>query len=254
MSIKSPSQFTQDEVNQWLVAIGMGSKVAGFRENSIDGTMLMTLTEQDLTNLLGLTTLQARKFQRSLQFSTQLAASASMHDERTKALELHNRELQKEVADLKAMVEALRDPIPQTAVATTTSKPSSSSQTMQPATATTANAKPYVSNTPSSKTPTTTYSTTTTTTTSPYPPTSPQYDPYAPQSAYGTAPPPKGGTGGKVVKGAAGGAAKGALLGVIGGAIAGKPGEGAAIGAAVGGTGGAMKGFGRRNRKQAYHY
>ena len=239
MTIKSPNQFTQEEVSLFLVAIGLGGKVQAFQENSIDGTMLVTLTDQDLTSLLGLTVLQARKFQNSLQFSTHLA-NGSITDQRTKELEVQNQALQREVDDLKAMVKALQEPL-STSKAKSTSKPPPSKTTN------TSSQQPYVSN--QNANPNTTYTTTTTTTQSAYPPsTAPTtYDPYAP-------PPPSSNTGKKVVRGAAGGAAKGALLGVIGGAITGHAGKGAAVGAAVGGTGGAMRGFGQRNKQPTYYY
>jgi hypothetical protein len=113
MSSKSPSQYTQDEVNMWLLSIGLGSKIDVFKNNAIDGTILVTLTEDDLTGAsLQLTTLQARKFQTSLKFATNIVNNCSFEQQqqRIRSLEISNEQLQKENCDLKALLKALQEP------------------------------------------------------------------------------------------------------------------------------------------------
>jgi multidrug efflux pump subunit AcrB len=185
MIIKSPTQYTQDEVNMWLNAIGLGSMIDGFKENAIDGAILMTLTEQDLTgNLLQLTTFQARKFQTSLQFVTNLAnASTSgeqqqqqQQQQRIHSLEVQNEQLQKENVDLKAMLKALNEPNYNTQknknYPPPTALPQSTMSTTPYCTAATTTPQPY------------------TTTTTTYTPQTLTYDPY-----YTPPPPKQGGTG-----------------------------------------------------------
>ena len=43
MPSKAPKDYTQAEVDVWLNSIGLGSKVDAFKENGIDGNMLVTL-------------------------------------------------------------------------------------------------------------------------------------------------------------------------------------------------------------------
>lgn len=50
-----------DEVCIWLNCIGLGDKVDSFRENTIDGDSLLSLTVDDLSEELGLSKLQVRR-------------------------------------------------------------------------------------------------------------------------------------------------------------------------------------------------
>jgi hypothetical protein len=59
--MKTPGEYSVDEVCIWVNAIGLGAKMDGFRENSVDGGMLVGLTLDDLTADLGLNNLQAKK-------------------------------------------------------------------------------------------------------------------------------------------------------------------------------------------------
>ena len=62
-----------DSNSIFLIAIGLGSNTEAFEENGVDGDMIGTLTEEDLTVDLGMSGFQARKFQKSLVFTVDLA-------------------------------------------------------------------------------------------------------------------------------------------------------------------------------------
>jgi type II secretory pathway pseudopilin PulG len=194
--IKSPTQYTQDEVNMWLNAIGLGSMIDVFKENAIDGAILMSLTEQDLTgSLLQLTTFQARKFQMSLQYVTNLANASSsgeqqqqqLQQQRIHSLEVQNQQLQKENADLKAMLKALQEPNYDTRKNKKnppTAPLQSTLSTTRYCTAATTTPQPYTTTTTPQP-----YTTTTTT----YTPQTLTYDPYCTSPL--PPPPTQGGTG-----------------------------------------------------------
>jgi len=103
MPSKSPSEYTQQEVAVWLNSIGLGSKIDGFKENAIDGAMLVTLTPDDLTGDLGFSSLQVRKFQQSLEFANSLAegGGGGGDPEKLQALEEENQRLKQQITDLK---------------------------------------------------------------------------------------------------------------------------------------------------------
>jgi len=69
---KDPSQYSLDEVCLFVNAVGLGAKADAFRENSVDGSMLVTLGPEDFGEL-GLTSLQGKKILRSLEFTAELA-------------------------------------------------------------------------------------------------------------------------------------------------------------------------------------
>jgi SAM domain (Sterile alpha motif)/Glycine-zipper domain len=108
MAPKSPSEFSIDEVAMWLVAIGLGSKAPEFKENGIDGPMLVALSDQDLQTDLGLQNLQLRKFRVSLDFSNGLSEGGGADPARMSQLEAENYKLKKQVADLQAIIDALQ--------------------------------------------------------------------------------------------------------------------------------------------------
>jgi cell division protein FtsB len=111
MPSKSPSQYTQEEVSVWLNSVGLGSKVDVFKENGIDGQMLVTLTEADAMGYLGLSPLQARKFALSLDFAKSLADGngGGGNPQLVEALQRENAQLREEVANLKAINKELQD-------------------------------------------------------------------------------------------------------------------------------------------------
>jgi hypothetical protein len=109
MTGKDPKEYDVDEVCLWLNAIGLDSKVDAFRENAVDGDMLVALTAEDLTNELGLSNLQAKKVLQKLEFSKELAAEGGggggVDDGGIKELEAKISELEAENAALKAQLE-----------------------------------------------------------------------------------------------------------------------------------------------------
>ena len=112
MPSKAPKEYTQAEVNVWLNSIGLGSKIEAFQENAIDGPMLVTLTEEDLTGSMGFTSLQARKFKQSLEFATGLAdggGGGGADAGELAALKEQNAKLAEEIANLKAINKELAD-------------------------------------------------------------------------------------------------------------------------------------------------
>ncbi len=89
----------------WLVSVGLGTHVDGFKMNGIDGAMLVTLTDADLIGDLGFSNLQARKFAQSLEFAKSLAqggggGGGGGSSEQLRALQAENARLREEVASL----------------------------------------------------------------------------------------------------------------------------------------------------------
>jgi hypothetical protein len=93
MSMKSIEHYDADEVAIWLSCIGLGQKSSAFREHGIDGSMLVTLTENEFQEDLGLSRLQAKKVQQQLAFTKKLveASSKNLSDDQ---LIKQNNELQ----------------------------------------------------------------------------------------------------------------------------------------------------------------
>lgn len=56
----SVKDFDNAEVCIWLNVIGLGSKIGPFKENDVDGDLLITLGQDDFTGDLGLSNLQVR--------------------------------------------------------------------------------------------------------------------------------------------------------------------------------------------------
>ena len=128
MPSKHPSEYNQQEVNIFLNSIGLGKHIESFESNGVDGAMIVTLTKEDLTNDLEMSNLQARKFQMSLDFATQLAegggGSGSGDDggadynnetinsleDKIRSLEAENSILKEDVNDLNAVIEDLKGP------------------------------------------------------------------------------------------------------------------------------------------------
>jgi hypothetical protein len=111
MPPKAPQDFSMVEVLMWVTAIGLGSKVDDFKENAIDGAMLVSLQDGDLQGDLGLSNLQCRKFHQSLDFSNSLVAGGGGGPDQSAevaALQQENAKLKAEVADLQAIINTLQ--------------------------------------------------------------------------------------------------------------------------------------------------
>jgi len=273
MSTKKPSQYTQTEVNMWLNAIGLGSKIPAFQENAVDGSLLVTLTPEDLRGDLGLTPIEIEKFNQAMSFVNSIggaggAVGGGGYDgARVMALEQENARLKAEVLDLKEIVKVLQEPSngrggnTQSSYATTPAAAAVPVPAPAPTGYQSASSyDPYAAyQTQPNPAPSQSYGYT------PAPAPSQSYgysqapapsQSYAAPPAYAPAPVPSQSqhksqpAGAPVIAGAAGGATKGAILGAIGGAIAGDAGKGAAMGAAMGAAGGGMKGMAARRRQR----
>ena len=105
--MKDPKDFDLDEVCVWLNAIGLGSKTDAFRENAVDGTMLVTLTEEDMTEL-GLSGLQGKKVTRMVASTRDMVSGGSGSSDKVAQLEKENAELKNEIAALRMQLKELQ--------------------------------------------------------------------------------------------------------------------------------------------------
>jgi uncharacterized protein YdcH (DUF465 family) len=114
--MKDPNEYTIDEVAIWLGCIGLGEKVAPFRENAIDGAMLVTLSKEDLTGDLGLSNLQTKKVLNSLESTKQITGSGGGDTTELQAevdtLKQENEKLKAEITSLKAPKQVAPAPAP----------------------------------------------------------------------------------------------------------------------------------------------
>jgi TolA-binding protein len=98
-TIKSPKEYTIDQLCAWLVAFGLSSKVKAFKEKlHRQWYACDTDTMEDLSTKLGLTRLQTRNFQQKLEFSM---ASRAEHFETINTLQEENEQLQKKIEELQ---------------------------------------------------------------------------------------------------------------------------------------------------------
>eukprot|EP00545_Synedropsis_sp_CCMP1620_P010472 CAMPEP_0119009012 /NCGR_PEP_ID=MMETSP1176-20130426/4080_1 /TAXON_ID=265551 /ORGANISM="Synedropsis recta cf, Strain CCMP1620" /LENGTH=193 /DNA_ID=CAMNT_0006961439 /DNA_START=93 /DNA_END=674 /DNA_ORIENTATION=+ len=101
--------FDNAEVCIWLNAMGLGSKIGPFKENDVDGDLLCSLSQEDLTGDLGLSNLQAKKIIRGVEnFQGANDAPDTSHDSRIAELEAENEQLQSQVTSLKAKIESMQ--------------------------------------------------------------------------------------------------------------------------------------------------
>lgn len=114
MSAKKPSQYSQWEVNVWLNAIGLGSKIPAFQENAVDGALLVTLTPEDLRVDLGLSEMDIQRFDQAMRFANSLGGGGGSYggsDAATiVALNEENAKLKAEILDLQEIVKILQEP------------------------------------------------------------------------------------------------------------------------------------------------
>eukprot|EP00187_Rhodella_violacea_P010693 CAMPEP_0174893984 /NCGR_PEP_ID=MMETSP0167-20121228/8692_1 /TAXON_ID=38298 /ORGANISM="Rhodella maculata, Strain CCMP736" /LENGTH=251 /DNA_ID=CAMNT_0016132939 /DNA_START=40 /DNA_END=795 /DNA_ORIENTATION=- len=251
MSFKQVASYDIDEVCIWLNCIGLGSKVNAFRENAVCGAMLVTLTPEDLCGDLRLTSLQAKKFEKSLATTLAMTSTGGLPDPNAApagypgypAVDLTPRvqELETENANLRYELSTLKQHPPAPFA------PNASVPVVPPGAAPPLNGGyPTAQHGAAPPVP------------GGYPPEEHHYRPQGypapapppPAPAAMAAPPPQRrgpGVLGGAATGAAGGAVKGAIAGAILPNMSAK--DGARAGAAVGGFGGGMKGLKNRVRR-----
>jgi hypothetical protein len=69
MGFKDFNEYSAEEIGLWLVAQGLGDHAFKFVEEGVDGNLLLTLSTDDLKNDLGLSSLQAKKLLKNVEFS-----------------------------------------------------------------------------------------------------------------------------------------------------------------------------------------
>jgi len=100
MGFKDFNEYSAEEIGLWLIAQGLGDHASKFVEEGVDGDLLLSLSVNDLMNDLGLSSLQAKKLMKNIEFSKMIGAS----DEKGKEAE----KLMEEVNALEEKVQALQ--------------------------------------------------------------------------------------------------------------------------------------------------
>jgi hypothetical protein len=113
MSSKPVANWSDDEVAIWLHCIGLGDKIDNFKENQVDGGLLLTLEKEDLTGDLGLTSLMAKKLlrERELLTSTSGGGGGGGDAQELQHLQVDNRHLEEEIKEKDAKIQKLEKEI-----------------------------------------------------------------------------------------------------------------------------------------------
>jgi len=112
---KEPANYDVDEVCLFLMAIGLDAKIPKFRENAIDGGMLLALEDGDYAEL-DVTSLQMKKIRREIEFCTNLAkeegggGGGGADAAKLQELQAENEKLKAQNAELKSVLEAMQKP------------------------------------------------------------------------------------------------------------------------------------------------
>lgn len=72
MGLKDFNEFSAEEIGLWLTAQGLGDEAPKFIEEGVDGDLLCSLTKDELKDDLGLSSLQAKKVLKNIEFSKHL--------------------------------------------------------------------------------------------------------------------------------------------------------------------------------------
>lgn len=111
MYVKDPAAYSVDEVCLFLNAIGLADKTDAFRAQSVDGSLLLALTPEDMGEL-GVSGLQGKKITNALQFTKSLASGGGGSDSRVAQLEAENAQLKRELAHYKPAPAPTKAPTP----------------------------------------------------------------------------------------------------------------------------------------------
>jgi uncharacterized sporulation protein YeaH/YhbH (DUF444 family) len=103
---KNIKEWSVDEVCIWLNCIGLGEKVDAFRDNTVDGETLLSLSIEDMTGELGLSNLQAKKVIRMLTTTQEILSIDAGGLESDKGSKEAVQELEDQIRRLKLDLEA----------------------------------------------------------------------------------------------------------------------------------------------------
>mmetsp|Transcript_7689 Transcript_7689/g.21399 ORF Transcript_7689/g.21399 Transcript_7689/m.21399 type:complete len:189 (-) Transcript_7689:147-713(-) len=108
--MKAIETFDIEDVCLWVFAIGLGEKADAFRENAVDGAMLLTLGDTDFAEL-GLSSLQGKKVLSSIGKTKALYAESGNGGGGAEiaALQQENARLKARIAELEGQ---LKPPAP----------------------------------------------------------------------------------------------------------------------------------------------
>jgi polyhydroxyalkanoate synthesis regulator phasin len=105
MGFKDFNEYSAEEIGLWLVAQGLGDHASKFVDEGVDGDLLLTLSTDDLKNDLGLSSLQAKKLLKNVEFSKMTGLSDNKGNEVDKLMEEVN-ELEEKVQVLEHAVKS----------------------------------------------------------------------------------------------------------------------------------------------------
>jgi hypothetical protein len=111
--MKKPEEYSVDDVCVLFVSLELGHLAPKIRDNVVDGPLLLSLTETDFVNDLGLSGLQTKRVLRGIDLAKQLSANGGGGSgeelaearEKIHRLEKENRELKDEVMNLRAALQ-----------------------------------------------------------------------------------------------------------------------------------------------------
>ena len=113
MGFKDFNEYSAEEIGLWLVAQGLGEHASKFVEEGVDGDLLLTLSADDLKNDLGLSSLQAKKLLKNVEFSKMVGLSDNKGNEVSKKVGLSDNKgnevdkLMEKVNELEEKVQVL---------------------------------------------------------------------------------------------------------------------------------------------------
>lgn len=103
---KNIKEWSVDEVCIWLNCIGLGEKVDSFRDNTVDGETLLSLSIEDMTGELGLSNLQAKKVIRMVTTTQEMLSIDAGGLESDKGSKEAMQELEDQIRHLELKLEA----------------------------------------------------------------------------------------------------------------------------------------------------
>ena len=103
--IKDIKAFSAEEVGLWVTAQGLDP--SKFVSEGVDGDLLLSLSIDDLKNDLGLSSLQAKKVMKNIEFSQNLTRNEGGGNEEVSELTANKKELEAKVAELEKKLQSL---------------------------------------------------------------------------------------------------------------------------------------------------